>query len=169
MASSYYGMESVKAYLRKMPGGLWWADDEESVNALRKIPAGKIIRVEWHHPRNYTEHKRFFAMLKVGFDAWEPNGDDEYKGVPVQKNFDRFRKDVMIAAGFWEPVINIKGETRAEPTSISFSNMSEEEFGKVYNAVANVLLKRILLHYKREDLDEVVEQMTRFVERGGLA
>lgn len=166
----------MKAFLRKLPGGLWRADDEEGVEALSKIPSGKVIRVEWHQPRNYRFHKKFFAMLKVGYDAWEPQ-EAEFKGMPVQKNFDRFRDDVLVAAGYWKPVVNIKGEVRADPDSISFGNMDEETFGKVYNDCANVLLQRILKHYTKDDsanppiddLEAVVQQMMGFMDRGEVA
>ena len=152
----------MKAYMIKLPGGLLRPDDEESAEAIKKLPPGTPIAVEWKQPRNYRFHKKFFAMLKVGFDAWEPT-EIEHKGHPVQKNFDRFREDVIIAAGFGEIVYNIRGEARARAKSISFSSMTEEEFEKLYNAAADVLLKNILHNYKREDLDAVIQELTGFI------
>ena len=101
-------------------------------------------------------------MLNIGFDAWEPP-EQEFRGLPVGKNFERFRKDCLIAGGFYEPVANLKGEVRAEAKSISFANMDEDQFNQVYNAVATVLLERVLRHYSRSDLDRVVQQMLGFL------
>ncbi len=151
----------TEALLRKIQGGALIPADDESAEALTRIKAGDMVRVKWSRPRNVKFHRKFFAMLGVGFDAWEPP-ELAHKGLPVQKNFERFRKDVVIAAGFYEPVANLKGEVRAEAHSISFGNMEEDEFEKVYGAVANVLLQKVLRNYTRGDLDRVVEELLRF-------
>lgn len=152
----------MKAYLQKLPGGLFRIDDEEGADRLKNIAVGKIVAVEWKEPRNYQFHKKLFAMLRVGFDAWEPP-EVTHNNLPVEKNFDRFRRDCIIAAGYYDIVVNFKGEPRAEAKSISFGAMSEEEFGKLYNAVAELLLRHILRGYTRDDLDAVVAEMQGFL------
>ena len=151
----------MKAYLRKLPGGIMRPDDEPSMEALKTVAVGAVISVEWKHPRNYQFHKKYFAMLKVGYDAWEPV-EQEYKGLSVQKNFDRFREDVTIAAGFGEVVLNIRGESRARAKSIAFGSMSQDEFDKLYNAAADVLLQKILKTYSKDDLESVVNELIGF-------
>ena len=101
-------------------------------------------------------------MLNIGFDAWEPP-ELEYKGLLAQKSFERFRKDVTIAAGFYDVNVNLKGEVRAEAKSISFAKMEQHEFEEVYSKVADVLLQKVLLTYARADLDRVVMDIMRFV------
>lgn len=128
---------------------------------LTRVRLGATVRADIVQPRNVQFHRKFFAMLKVGFDAWEPP-EQEHKGLPVQKNFERFRKDCIIAAGYYEPVANLRGEVRAEPKSIAFAKMDETEFEQLYSAVADVLLQRVLRNYTREDLDRVVEEILRF-------
>ena len=134
-------------------------DDQEN---MKSVKMGELIKVKWSKPRNYEFHKKFFALLNVGFDHWEPQ-QTEFKGLPVQKNFERFRKDCICAAGYYDLVQNLKGEVRAEAKSISFASMEEEEFEKLYSAVANVLLQQVLKNYTREDLDHVVMQVLGFV------
>lgn len=151
----------TEALLRKVQGGALIPADDESAEALMRVKSGDLVRVKWAQPRNVKFMRKFFAMLNVGFEAWEPPAQ-EYRGLPVQKNFERFRKDVVIAAGFYDPVANLKGEVRAEARSISFANMTEDEFEKVYSAVANVLLQKVLRNYTRDDLDRVVEELMRF-------
>lgn len=142
-------------------GGAFVPADEQSAEAMCSIKAGKALRCKVTQMRNYRFHKKFFALLDIGFDAWEPV-DQEYKGLPVQKNRERFRKDCIIAAGYYDAVSNINGDVRAEAKSISFGRMSEEEFSKLYGAVVQVLLTRVLKNYTREDLDSVVDQIVGF-------
>jgi len=150
----------TEIYVQKINGALYpaGAGDRELID---RYPVGSFLRADVVRPRNYKFHKMFFAMLSVGFDAWEPP-EQEFRGLPVQKNFERFRKDVVIAAGFYSVVANLKGEVRAEAESISFASMDEDEFSRVYNAVANVILQRILTNYTRADLDEVVDKILNF-------
>ncbi len=150
----------TKAYFLKTANGLV-PENEESFEALKKVKIGNVIHVEWKQPRNYEYHKKFFALLQIGFDAFEPP-IAEYRGNPVQKSFERFRKDVIIAAGYFDAVANIRGEVRAEAKSISFGSMSQEDFEALYNNVVNVLLQRVLSNYTRSDLDNVVNQIIRF-------
>ena len=62
---------------------------------------------------------------------------------------------------------NIKGEVRLEPESLKFSNMTEERFGELYQAVINVLLRKVFngTHcpkWSEEELRSVAEQILDF-------
>ena len=129
---------------------------------VASLPSGKFLKVKITVPRNVQFHRKFFAMLDVGFDAWEPPGQ-EYKGLPVQKNRSRFRKDCIIAAGFFEPVADLNGNVKAQADSMSFGNCSEDKFAEIYSAVADVLLQRILRNSTRADLDEQVDRIVGFL------
>lgn len=134
---------------------------EPDMEALKKFKLGDTVRAEVVRPRNLKFHRKFFALLNVAFEAWE-TPTTEFRGLPVQKNFKRFRKDCIIAAGFYDPVHNLKGEVRAEAHSIAFGNMSEDEFEKLYSAVADVILQQVLRNYTRGDLDAVVAEVMGF-------
>lgn len=151
----------MELLLMKTPHGALVPLDEEQAEACKRFKVGSVIRAEVAAVRNSKFHRKFFAMLDVGFDAWEP-AEAYYKGLPAQKNRERFRKDCIIAAGFYDIVSNIRGEVRAEAQSISFSSMDDAKFEKVYSAVANVLLQSILLNYTRQDLDLVVDRLMGF-------
>lgn len=132
--------------------------DEDKISSIK---SGQFLEVDIKQKRNLKFHRKFFAMLNIGFEAFEPDQKD-YKGQVAVKNFDRFRKDVIILAGFYDATYDIQGNLKLEAHSISFGKMSEDEFNKVYNACCNVLLLKVLHNYTREDLDSVVEQLTRF-------
>ena len=152
----------MEVLLIKTPQGAFVPTDDIQLEACKRFKAGSTIRADISAMRNGKFHRKFFAMLDVGFDAWEPP-QSEFRGLPVQKNRERFRKDCIIAAGFYEVVSNINGDVRAEAKSISFASMDDEEFERVYSAVANVLLQRVLINYTRADLDSVVDRILGFV------
>lgn len=148
--------------LMKAPGGMLLPCDDEAKETIEQWPMGQGVRAKVTRARNLPFHRKFFAMLGLGFEAWEPP-DREHRGTPAMKNRERFRKDVLIMAGFYETVVNLRGEVRAEAKSISFANMDEDEFNQVYNRVADVILQKVLRNYTRADLDIVVNQLLGFV------
>lgn len=147
--------------LSKTSGGTLAPADPQAVEYLSKLKIGQIVRAEVTRPRNYQFHKKYMALLNFAFDAWEPQAK-EYKGQKVEKNFDQFRKDVAILAGYYEASYKITGEVRLTAKSISFASMDEDEFQALYSATISVILSRILTKYTREDLDTVVENLLRF-------
>lgn len=151
----------MELILAKAPNGSLVPVDQQAMDELAKLKVGQGVRVKVTRMRNYKFHRKLFALLNVAFDAWEPLAL-EYKGEKVAKNFERFRSDVTVLAGYYEATVNLRGETRLEPKSISFSSMDQDEFEKLYSAVIDVVLQRILTNYTRDDLDNVVEQVLRF-------
>lgn len=135
--------------------------DAGQLELLEQLQPNAEYKATFTRPRNARFHRKWFALAKVAFEAWEAP-TVEYKGIPVQKNFDRFRKDLTIMAGFSEPVFNVKGELRLEPLSLRFDQMSEEDFHQLYNKTIDVVLGKILSNYTREDIDFQVEQILRF-------
>jgi hypothetical protein len=151
----------MELILAKAPNGSLVPVDQQAMDELAKLKVGQGVRVKVTRMRNYKFHRKLFALLNVAFDAWEPLAL-EYKGEKVAKNFERFRSDVTVLAGYYEATVNLRGETRLEPKSISFSSMDQDEFEKLYSAVIDVVLQRILTNYTRDDLNNVVEQVLRF-------
>lgn len=145
----------------KHSNGCFFPSSDDEAEKLKKIKVGSAVGVDIKMMRNYLFHKKFFAMLDIGFDAFEP-AITEYNGVPVQKNSERFRKDIIIAAGFFDYVGALDGTVKASAHSISFGSMSQEKFEKLYNACCNAILARVLHNYTRDDLDQVINQIMRF-------
>lgn len=141
----------------------WIPASPESQDYHAKQKLGATVRANFVKVRNAKFHRKYFALLNLAFDYWDV-ADQQYKGQPVAKNFERFRKDVQILAGFGSPVWNIKGELRIESDSISFASMEEEDFENLYSTVVNVLLDRVLRAkgFTRETIDELVDQLMNF-------
>ncbi|MYM81137.1 DUF1367 family protein [Duganella sp. FT50W] len=136
--------------------------DEAAAAFIQKMKAGELTHADFKRVRNYRFHKKYFALLDFAFEQWEPRDGLTYQGMPVAKNKERFRKDLIILAGFYESTVNLRSEVRLEAKSISFGLMDEVEFEQLYNATVDVVLRRILTRYTRQDLDEVVNQLLRF-------
>lgn len=136
--------------------------DEAAVMFIQKMKSGALAHSDFKKVRNYKFHKKYFALIGFAFDQWEPKDGLTYQGIPVQKNKERFRKDVAILAGFFESTVNLKGQVRLEAKSISFAQMDEIEFEALYSATVDVVLQRVLTKYTKSDLEEVVQQLLGF-------
>lgn len=152
---------SKLAFIKKIPNGFIPEVAMSEPGVFDSIKVGEVVQVSVTKPRNLMRHKKFFALLNLAFEGWEPI-EQQHNGIPAQKSFERFRKDVICQAGYYDVVANLKGEVRAEAKSIAFGSMDELEFDKLYNDVVNVILKHVLQNYTRNDLDNVIEQIIRF-------
>ncbi len=152
----------TKFHLRKVSANLL-AVEPDGLEFVEGLKAGEVIGCEGKRARNYQFLKKYMAMLTLAYDYWEP-GEGDYKGQAIEKNFDRFRKDVQILAGYGEPVWNIRGELRMESKSISFGRMHQETFDKLYNAVLTVLLRMVLgaKGFTAQAVNDLVDQLADF-------
>ncbi len=97
----------------KAAQGLVPANDEAR-HWLSKKKLGATILVEVKELRNPAFHNKWFALATMAFDYWSDAVEPmRYKGEPVRPEFDRFRKDLIISAGFYYPVVNLKQEARS--------------------------------------------------------
>lgn len=151
--------------LVKTPGGALAPADEEARALVEKLKAGQGVRATIKRARNVRFHRKAFALFKLAFDVWEPVTPLEYQGLPVAKDFDRFRKDMTILAGFYKAVYNARGEVRLEAESLSFASMDEERFEAVFKAVLAVIWNRVLKaagYASEEEVERVVNELMRF-------
>lgn len=147
--------------LTKGPNGILIPMDQQSKDFIEKLnsDAGLAVNVKRHN--NPLFHRKMFALFNLAFEAWHPD-ELTYKGEIVSKNFDQFRNDVTILAGFYTSSINLRGEVRLTAKSLSFSAMDQEEREKVYSAVLDVVLQKILTRYERDDIENVLSQVMGF-------
>lgn len=96
----------------------------------KKIKIGEAAEADIRRPRNYQFHKKFFALLNIG---WENTPE-------IDMPFETYRRWVTMRAGFYKVFHTPKGELY-EPESISFANMDDDAFAEVYSRVLDVILK----------------------------
>lgn len=130
-------------------------------SVVKGLAAGEVVKFTFKKIRNGKFHRKFFSLLSFAYEAWEPDRvRQRYKGMPVQKNFERFRSDVTIAAGYYTQTFDLDGNMKLEAMSISFANMDDIEFEKLYSAVVDVILGKVLTTYSgRAELDQVLEKV----------
>ena len=149
--------------LIKAPGGFLKPSLPEDEDKLKRIATGEIARVKLKVIRNAKYHRKFFAMVTYAYDCWEPH-PVLWKGERVNKNFERFRKDLLIMAGHSETSYGLDGRVHVQAKSIAWSRIkTDHEFEKIYNPVAQVILDRVLSRYDHEDLDAAVNRMLGFI------
>jgi hypothetical protein len=130
----------------------------------KRLGAGEIFSISYTHERDTPYHRKYMGMMRYAFHHWEPAAL-EYKGLIVAKDFDKFRKDILILAGFYEAKYNLDGSFSLEAQSLKFKKMPQEVFERVYAATFDVLLKHVLTNYTREDLHEVIARLENFQGR----
>lgn len=151
----------------KSPSGLVPAD-EQTREWLAKKKLGATIQANATEMRNGAFFRKWWSLVNLAYDYWKDDAETvEYKGEKVQPNLERFRKDLTIASGFFEPVVNLKGELRLEPRSLKWSQMDEQEFTKLYDATIQVLLQRVFngkvcRTMSEDELRSIADQITEY-------
>lgn len=148
----------------KAPGGVLAPADEVAIELIARLKTGQGVKMTFRRMRNIKFHRKAFSLLRLAFDHWNPPAL-EYKGVPVERDFDRFRRDLLILAGHYTAVTNLRGEVRLEAKSISFGNLDEDAFAKIYQAILTVVWNRVLRQAGYTDpahVEAVVDELMRY-------
>lgn len=154
----------MRVTLRKMGGALAPAFQSDA-DELAKFKQGDTLNADIRRMRNAKFHRKWFALATFLFDVWSETCEtQEYKGQPVLPSFERFRKDLTIMAGYYEPTFNVRGEVRLEATSLAWGSMSEETFEALYSATIDVALRTIIPRagYDEKTLRTIVEEVLQF-------
>lgn len=151
-------------FLTRTMSGTMAPADSETAAYIAKLKLGQGVKAKFTKARDILKHRRAFALFNFAFDMWDAP-QLEYNGCQVAKDFDRFRKDVTILAGFYHAVTNFKGEVRLEADSLAFDSMGQDRFEAVYKAVLGVVWDRILKakgYDSPEKVDAIVQELLRF-------
>lgn len=118
-------------------------DDEHE--KTKRIKAGAVTEVRIVQKRNPKFFRKFFVLRDFLFDIWEEGRPEvRHKGVVIRGNKERFRKDLLIMAGYYDVVVNVLGETRLEAQSMAWDSMDEDVFEKLFSACIDVGLAKIV-------------------------
>lgn len=132
-------------HLLRTASGAFIPATEEDGDLAKRFKVGEVCRMELRQMRNGQFFRKWWALAKLAFDMWaETLPAQQYHGRDVLPDFDRFRRDLTIMAGFFRPVWNARGELRVEAESIAFGSMTEERFEQLYSATITVILQKIL-------------------------
>lgn len=170
-APSRADLATLRVCVRLMFRGVTPDDDQAFMRFFSDLWAsepGRVLTINASFPRNSRFHRKFFAMLNAAFEMWDPPPSAAtsvaYGGEvhPVEKDFDQFRADVTIMAGFYDATYRVDGSVRLQPKSISFANMDDVEFEKLYNRVLNVILAKVLTDVTAGDIEQAANRILEF-------
>jgi hypothetical protein len=135
-----YMVMATDIYVRIVPGGAMAVNQIEADKFLQF--RGKEMKATFTVPRNYEFHKKFMALVGVGYDMAD-----------TDLNFEQFRKYCTAGAGYCD-FIEHDGELVAVPRSISFAAMDETEFSRLYQDLLKFICQKWVLDEKQ--LNQIV-------------
>lgn len=136
----------ARIFLTKTLSGLVGADDEAK-EALKRWKVGETLACEVKKPRNYHNHKHYFALLHTVFENQER-----------YSVFVNFRKAVELAAGHTEEWIDLDGVVHIEVKSVDYATLDEMEFMDLFGRVMRVCVDNFLRGVDEEELRVQVER-----------
>ena len=151
--------------MKKLANGALVPVNQEEADKLQKIPVGEVVRTKLTVFRNYKFLRKYMVLVKFLFDQWTEWGPRvQYKGQPVQPNLERFRKDLQILCGWYEPEFGVRGELRLVSRSVSFAQMTEPDFEQLYSTVIDVGLEKVMVNpnLTTDQVREACEELMRF-------
>ena len=150
----------TEIYVTKTVQGVLIPADDASADLMKKMRSGHIYRMEFVRQRNYRFLKKFYSLLRLAYDNWEPP-PIYWKGRQVKTSFKEFRKQMTILAGHYDMVQKVSNPTEFElvAKSISFANMSEDDFEKLFSDMIDVLLDTVFIGQTRGDVDNLVNNI----------
>lgn len=126
----------------KTAGGVFVPADEMYLPALQKFSNGEQYQVEIRQARNPAFHRKVFAFFKFCFEHWSAD-KTEWQYFDERKQFDTFRKNLTVLAGYKVASYTIDGRMRVEAQSLSYGNMEQDEFERCYSALINAAMQNI--------------------------
>lgn len=124
----------------KNAGGVFCPAFEHDLPRLSKFKNGECYTADFKLTRNPAFHRKMFAFFKFCFEHWCANRAG-LECMDEHSQFDRFRKDLTILAGFYEQTVRLNGDVRTEAKSLAYGNMEPDEFERCYSAMINAAIK----------------------------
>ncbi len=135
----------AEIFVTKDESGVLVPATNESRLAVERMKTGELYGVSVKKKRSAKFLRKWITLLEYAFDLLEDVCPYmEVGGKVVKLDFERFRYDITIMSGFCLPVFNARMEMQLIPESISFANMDEDRFEKLYNASIDVIVNKVL-------------------------
>lgn len=122
--------------------GLIPADENEAAVLERLREHGGQFRVLIRQTRNSRFHRKAMALIRFLHQQWEPV-DRTDDGVPVQREFEAFRRNLLIQAGHFTQVFRADGSFTLEAKSMNFDAMDNTEFSAVYSGLIDAGIRLV--------------------------
>jgi hypothetical protein len=141
----------MKINITKHPGGTLTPASEMDSFRLQRFTNGAEYPIEMKQPRNPLFHKKVMAFFRHCFAYWR--SDREFMNEGAQ--FDGFRNNLTVLAGYREEVYKIDGSIRVEAKSLSYGSMEQLEFEEFYQALIQAAMHNIFINGDKETYDQL--------------
>ena len=142
----------MKLEFIKGAGGNLTPADDYTAEKMIKFKTGCQFPVDIKLPRNQPFHGKVFAFFDFCFKYWA--GGHEFKSESLQ--FDEFRKELTIQAGFCDQVFDLQGDFTLVAKSLSFGSMDQEEFEQCYHALIQAAMTHIFRTADEQQLNKLM-------------
>lgn len=132
----------AKYQMIKLPGGVFAPLNDDEAERLKSFQNNEQYEIEIKKQRNPAFHRKVFAFFNFCFDHWSAD-KTEWQFQDEQAQFDTFRKNLTVLAGYFDKTYTIKGDVQIEPKSLAYGNMEQSEFERCYNSLINAAMKHI--------------------------
>lgn len=135
--------------------------DQETLDEIPDMREGKA---EITFPRSLPFHKKFFALLKVGYDYMDEATRARYNIHSTAQLLIMLKLDLglytlhIAGGGGMLP----EGQPIYIPDSISFARMDEVKFAKFYKSVIGVLIGKYTTNQNENSMMQAVNAVLRF-------
>ncbi len=141
----------MKIQVIKVPGGGLLPYNERELDRMKRFKDEELYEAEIKTTRNPAFHRKMFAFFNFCFEHWAADKTD-YQHMFEHGQFEVFRKNLTVNAGFYEQYWNLKCEVRVEAKSLSYGNMEPDEFEQCYNAMINAAIKHVFAGTQDENI-----------------
>ena len=129
----------MKIDIIKGAGGVLVPASDMDADSLQKFKTGEQYQIEIKRSRNPAFHRKTFAFFNFCFAHWQ--SDREF--LDERGQFEVFRSNLTVFAGFYNSYYTLAGGTRVEAKSLSFASMGPEEFEAHYKALVAAAMRHL--------------------------
>lgn len=134
----------MKVTMIKNAGGIMSPASEIEAERLKRFKNDLAyeIEIKGGEKRSRGFHGKVFAFFNFCFQYWCANSaGHEFKCESAQ--FEIFRHELTILAGYRDVVYTINGEARVRAKSLSYDSMSQDEFEQLYSALISAAIANL--------------------------
>lgn len=118
----------------------------------KKLKQGEKVLVTIKRPRNYENHKRFFALLRLVVQNLPEQMARAMSIYSEEDLLNCIKLDLGMFTTHWH-----EGRELLKVKSISFASMDESEFSNFFTETINLITNHYLLGMDRETLLEEID------------
>ena len=142
----------MKIQVIKLAGGILAPSADMDAEALSKLQTNGQYEISVKRTRNPKFHKKVFSFFNFAFHYWAC----QREFMDEAGQFDTFRKQLTILAGYYDEYVGINGDVRIEAKSLAYGSMTQQEFESCYHALIGAAMKYIFTGCGQEVEDRLM-------------